>query len=159
MNFLKVIFDNSELNEAKLYTPAQKCLNKPDTGIQIIHKGAFNVIRDCAKITVRYLPHYIFSSYTNPFKSLSGKFTKLDIEEFVKNSRDDFALNQLLIIIKEKYKTINGKLSNKENETSVVENTSETDPYGYYGIDDESIIITTPKELSDVDILCEAFSA
>jgi hypothetical protein len=158
MNFLKVIFDNSELNEAKLYAPAQKCFNRPDTGITIQHKGAYNVIKDCAKITIRYLPHYIFASYTNPFKTLSGKFTKLDIEEFVKSSRDDFALNQLLIIIKEKYKLENDGFSKLDEVTVIVENDVDTnDPYGYYGMNDSTQTVKEKKK-TDIDLLCEIFS-
>ena len=158
MKFLDVIFNNSELNEAKLYSAAHKCVDKPDTGITIQHKGAYNVIRDCAKVTTRYLPHYIFGAYTNPFQTLKGKFTKPDIEEFVKKSRDDYALGQLLTIILEKYKSQNkveDVVPEKKQDFSKVTSDS-NDPYGYYGeveIDPEPIV----EKVNDVDILCKAF--
>jgi hypothetical protein len=159
VKFLNVLFDNSELNEAKLYSAAHKCVDKPDTGITIQHKGAYNVIRDCAKVTTRYLPHYVFGAYTNPFQTLKGKFTKPDIEEFVKKCRDDYALNQLLVVILEKYKSEN-KL--EDFTTTKQQDFSKSpidtnDPYGYYGdVDDEPDPIV--EKISDVDILCRAFS-
>lgn len=156
MKFIDVILNNSDLNEAKLYSAAHKCLDKPDTGITIQHKGAYNVIRDCAKVTTRYLPHYIFGAYTKPFQTLKGKFTKPDIEEFVKKSRDDYALNQLLSIIVEKYKSENGTVEQPVN--NFIENALDTnDPYGYYGMNDEIEDVSTPK-MNDVDMLCKAFS-
>lgn len=158
MKFLNVLFDNSELNEAKLYSAAHKCVDKPDTGITIQHKGAYNVIRDCAKVTTRYLPHYVFGAYTNPFQTLKGKFTKPDIEEFVKKCRDDYALNQLLVVILQKYKAEN-KLEDftttKQQDFSK-SSIDTNDPYGYYGdVDDEPEAIV--EKISDVDILCRAF--
>jgi hypothetical protein len=156
MKFIDVILNNSDLNEAKLYSAAHKCLDKPDTGITIQHKGAYNVIRDCAKVTTRYLPHYIFGAYTKPFQTLKGKFTKPDIEEFVKKSRDDYALNQLLSIIVEKYKSENNV--SEQPVQNFIENTLDTnDPYGYYGMNDEIEEVSTPK-MNDVDMLCKAFS-
>ena len=158
MKFLNVLFENSELNEAKLYSAAHKCVDKPDTGITIQHKGAYNVIRDCAKVTTRYLPHYIFGAYTNPFQTLKGKFTKPDIEEFVKKSRDDYALGQLLIVIVEKYKSQNNVddiVPKQQQDFSKVTNDS-NDPYGYYGEvedDPEPIVL----KINDVDIICKAF--
>jgi hypothetical protein len=158
VKFLNVLFDNSELNEAKLYSAAHKCVDKPDTGITIQHKGAYNVIRDCAKVTTRYLPHYVFGAYTNPFQTLKGKFTKPDIEEFVKKCRDDYALNQLLVVILQKYKAEN-KLEDftttKQQDFSK-SSIDTNDPYGYYGdVDDEPEAIV--EKISDVDILCRAF--
>lgn len=155
MKFLSVIFDNSDLNEAKLFSAANKCYDKPDTGITIQHKGAYNVIRDCAKVTIRYLPHYIFGAYTNPFQTLKGKFTKPDIEEFVKKSRDDYALNQLLSVIIQKYKAENDipEQSNNFSDISLDSN----DPYGYYGMNDDVEEVVAQK-MNEVDILCKAFS-
>ena len=159
MKFLNALFDNSELNEAKLYSAAHKCLDKPDTGITIQHKGAYNVIRDCAKVTTRYLPHYVFGAYPNPFQTLKGKFTKPDIEEFVKKCRDDYALNQLLVVILQKYKSEN-KLEDftttKQQDFSK-SSIDTNDPYGYYGDVDDSIEPVVEK-ITDVDILCRAFS-
>lgn len=159
MKFVDILVDNSDLKESKLLQAANKAYNKPDTGITIQHKGAYNVIKDCANITLKYLPHYIFGSYVNPFSALKGKFKKPDIEEFVKCSRDDCALGQLLTIILNKYNS-----ENKIPQTQVVqeEKHSEfdsTDPYGLYGYgDDDAEVQPTINKMSDVDTLCLAFS-
>lgn len=157
MKFIEKLILNSELKESKLYSAAHKCFNKPDTGITIQHQGAYNVIKDCAYVTTRYLPHFIFGAYVNPFESLKGKFTKIEIEEFVKKSRDDYALNQLLnlILLKIKNENIVKPTENKKNvkETDF----SSTDPYGMYGEVDEEIVEDVDVQLSDVEILCKAF--
>ncbi len=161
MKFIDIILENSDLKESKLMQAAHKAYAKPDTGITIQHKGAYNVIKDCANITIKYLPHYIFGAYTNPFNTLKGKFKKPDIEEFVKCSRDDYALAQLLTIILEKYDLKNDSSSNniapiKEEKNNDFES---SDPYGLYGYGEEEIEVQpTNVKMSDVDILCLAFS-
>jgi hypothetical protein len=160
MKFLDILFENSSLKQAKLYQPAHKAYNKPDTGITIQHPGAYNVIKDCAGIAIDYLPHYVFGAYAHPFVTLKGKFKKPDIEEFVKKCRDDYSLNQLLIIIKEKYNTQSPNI-----QTVVVSNdllkkasTDMDDPYGLYGVEEAYEEKSTSTELSDVDLLCLAFA-
>jgi len=135
MKFIEKLIENTELKESKLYAAAQKCFAKPDTGITIQHKGAYNVIKDCANVTIRYLPHYIFGAYANPFDTLKGKFTKLEIEEFVKKSRDDYALEQLLTIIVNKFKDQPSKLE-KRVEVAPKSDMGMSDPYGMYGSDE-----------------------
>ena len=166
MKFINIIIENSDLKESKLMQAANKAYNKPDTGITIQHKGAYNVIKDCANITLKYLPHYIFGAYTNPFSTLRGKFKKPDIEEFVKCSSDDYALAQLLTIILNKY-TSENNINSDVNATSTavvmkeeIENYLDlSDPYGLYGYAEEEIKVdNTTEKMSDVDILCLAFS-
>jgi len=53
--FEEVILDNSTEQIAKLYGPAERAHNKPDTGIEVKKKSAYYVIRDCASITRQYL--------------------------------------------------------------------------------------------------------
>jgi hypothetical protein len=158
MKFINIILENSNLNQAKLYAPSHKCYNKPDTGITIQHKGAYNVIKDCAYITTKYLPHFIFGAYPNPFTTLKGKFTKPDIEEFVKKARDDYALDQLLSIILNRCSHIvENKKEIVSNKQSLVDMDS-SDPYGFYGLNDNDEVETkTENRLSDVEILCLAF--
>ena len=154
MKFIDIILDNSDLKESKLMQAAQKAYNKPDTGITIQHKGAYNVIKDCANITLKYLPHYIFGAYTNPFTTLKGKFKKPDIEEFVKCSRDDYALDQLLTLILKKIESQNIKPTTQKND--IVELDS-NDPYGFYGLSEDSDDNSNTKT-NDVDLICLAFS-
>jgi hypothetical protein len=154
MKFINIILDNSALKESKLISAAQKAFDKPDTGITIQHKGAYNVIKDCANVTLKYLPHYIFGAYANPFHTLNGKFKKTEVEEFVKKSRDDYALGQLLTIVLKKIESEKIVLtpSIKEDNFDV----DSTDPYGLYGSDIEVANISNTS-LSDVDIICFAF--
>ncbi len=159
MEFVQIILQNSNLKEAKLFVAAQKAALNPEIGVTIQNKAAFYVIRDCAAITVSYLPHLVFGSYQNPFESLKGKFKKEHIAEFVKQSETDVACNQLLYTIIDKAKKLK-VLSDSENPTTthkfdLIEHT--TDPYGEYGHDkpivDPNSILTTP-----FDILCKIFS-
>ena len=160
MKFITTLLENSDLKQAKLYQPAHKAYGKPDTGITIQHPGAYNVIKDCAEITIKFLPHYVFGSYANPFVSLKGKFKKPDIEEFVKKSRDDFALNQLLVLIKEKYNSQNTNIQTivAPNYLLKKESNDMDDPYGLYGMEEAYEEKPTSNSLSDVDLLCQAFS-
>jgi hypothetical protein len=160
LKFIEKIIHFSELKEAKLYSAAHKCFDKPDTGITIQHQGAYNVIKDCAYVTTRYLPHFIFGAYVNPFESLKGKFTKIEIEEFVKKSRDDYALNQLLniILFKIENENIVKQSENKKSSPAKEADFSSTDPYGMYGEGDEEVVEDVDVQLSDVEILCKAFS-
>lgn len=158
MKFIATLLETSELKYAKLYQPAHKAYNKPDTGITVQHPGAYNVIKDCADITIKYLPHYVFGAYAFPFISLKGKFKKPDIEEFVKKCRDDYALNQLLILIKEKYLAENPTIDKPSQEFVPKANIGDVDdPYGLYGIEETYEEKSSTGELSDVDLLCLAF--
>jgi hypothetical protein len=157
MKFIEKLIENTELKESKLYAAAQKCFAKPDTGITIQHKGAYNVIKDCANVTIRYLPHYIFGAYANPFDTLKGKFTKLEIEEFVKKSRDDYALEQLLTIIVNKFKNQPSKVE-KKTELAPKSDMGMSDPYGMYGSDEFEVEENSRNDqMGEVEILCLAF--
>jgi hypothetical protein len=157
MKFIEKLIENTELKESKLYAAAQKCFAKPDTGITIQHKGAYNVIKDCANVTIRYLPHYIFGAYANPFDTLKGKFTKLEIEEFVKKSRDDYALEQLLTIIVNKFKNQPSKVE-KKTELVPKSDMGMSDPYGMYGSDEFEVEENSRNDqMGEVEILCLAF--
>jgi hypothetical protein len=158
MKFIEKLIENTELKESKLYAAAQKCFAKPDTGITIQHKGAYNVIKDCANVTIRYLPHYIFGAYANPFETLKGKFTKLEIEEFVKKSRDDYALGQLLFIILNKFKSQNSPKTSKKVEVIPPNDLGTSDPYGMYGTEEEEVEDNFRiDQMGDVEMLCLAF--
>lgn len=162
MKFIDILLENSDLREAKLYPAAHKAFKKPDTGITIQHKGAYNVIRDCANITIKYLPHFIFGAYSNPFDVLRGKFKRPDIEEFVQKSRDDCALNHLRLIIINKYELLNKGAASSPKAQKVandfISQGDVDDPYGLYGdIEEEETPIESETKLSDVELLCLAF--
>ena len=157
MDFIKILLDNSELKEAKLFKAAAKAKANPEIGVVINNKAAFHVIKDCADVTIKYLPLYVFGSYQDPLNELKGKFTKKQIEEFIVESEKELWLKQLLILIIEKIKNCTGKnIENGENsKNELVENLS--DPYGDYGHE-----FINKKEDSDNNVLlslCEAFGA
>lgn len=157
MRFIEILLENSKIKEAKLFAPAKKAANNPETGITIQNKSAYHVIKDCANITIKYLPHYVFANYECPFTELSGKFKRKDIEEFVSGAEKDIVLNQLLILILE----LNGGLVEENPKVSIVEgNDSDfNDPYGEYGsgFDEQSNKNETTNNSSVVETLCKLF--
>jgi hypothetical protein len=155
MKFIEILLENSNVKEAKLFSAAKKAANNPETGITIQNKSAYHVIKDCANITMKYLPHYVFANYECPFTELSGKFKRKDIEEFVSSSENDIALKQLVILILEQH----GSIDMKPEVTVEVNNDIELyDPYGEYGIGfNKATVEMEDTESSTVDILCKIF--
>lgn len=141
MKFIDILLQNSQAKEAKLIGPASKASTNPETGVTILNPAAFHVIRDCAKLTTKYLPHYVFGLYANPFEVLKGKFEYADVVEFVKAALSDMVLNQLLVLITEKIKKSSSTLGG-----------TDSDPYGDY----ESYNVVD-KEQTAVVLICQAF--
>lgn len=106
MKFIEILLQNSSLKQAKLYKAAKRASEDPSIGITINNLAASHVIKDSAQVATDYIPLLIFSSYSNPFEELKGKFAKEDILEFVKGSTNQLPLHQLLIIILEKVKRL-----------------------------------------------------
>lgn len=156
MRFIDIILENSSIKEAKLFAPAKKAANNPETGITIQNKSAYHVIKDCANITIKYLPHYVFAHYECPFTELSGKFKRKEIEEFVSFSEKDIVFKQLLTLILEQHGNVDIK-----PEVSIINNNDLefNDPYGEYGngIEEQSIKKTESNNSSIVDVLCKLF--
>jgi hypothetical protein len=152
MNFIDKIIQNSQVKEAKLYGPSKRAAERPETGVTITNPAAFHVIKDCATLANKYLPHYVFGSYANPFEVLKGKFTKPEIEEFVSAAMADIVYHQLLTLILSKI--------NKSDNVPAVSITAASvansnDPYGDY---DSNIVITPTSPANDpVSLLCTAF--
>ena len=99
MTFEEKIISNSEIRQSKLLRPAKIASEKPDTGVKILKKGAYYLIKDSADITIQYLVHLCYGSYKDPIKSLKGKFTQAEIIDFVGRSKEEKHTNQLLNII------------------------------------------------------------
>jgi len=155
MKFIEIILENSNLKEAKLFAPAKKAASNPETGITIQNKSAYHVIKDCANITIKYLPHYVFANYEYPFTELSGKFKRKEIEEFVSFTEKDIVFKQLLTLILEQHGNVDIK-----PEINIMDNNNLefSDPYGEYGsgIEEQSIKIESNNS-SIVDVLCKLF--
>lgn len=156
INFIDVLLKNSKLMQAKIYTAASKAAENPSIGITIINPAASHVIKDCAMITMKCLPLYVFAEYRDPFKELSGKFAKQDIVDFVEHTKTDTVLNLLLTAILARAQK---EMPNIFKQTKVTESASDVladsmDPYGgYYS---ERVVVET-KERSVEEILQEAF--
>jgi hypothetical protein len=155
MNFINVILSNSKLMQAKIYKAASKAAENPSIGIAVNNPAALQVIKDCATITMKCLPLYVFADYKDPFRDLSGKFTKNDIAEFVQHSKSDVILESLLTLIVAKTKE---KMPEIFKQVKVSENANASnqtdDPYGdYYA---EKITVET-KDRSIEEVLQEAF--
>lgn len=153
-NFINVLLQNSKLMQAKIYKAAAKAAENPSIGITINNPAASQVIKDCATITMKCLPLYVFAEYKDPFKELSGKFAKQDINEFVEQAKEDTVLNLLLTTILYKAeKQLPGIFS--QTKTSEVQSLDiSDDPYGDYL--NERVVVET-KEKSVEEILQEAF--
>lgn len=159
MKFVEVLLNNSTVKEAKLYSAAKKAAAKPDTGVTINNKAAYYVIKDSATIAYKYLPHYIFGQYQDPFQALRGKFQKQDIQEFLTVANSDFVYHQLLSLILDKI----GKMADpQEQKQNVVTDFVPDDPYGDYGYASEESLpsVTTPIQNENIfELLCQAFNA
>ena len=156
MNFIEILLSNSKLKEARLYNAAKKAAANPETGVTIKNRAAYHVIKDCAITTVRYLPHYVFAHYTSPFTELYGKFTKADIEQFVKVAGTDYSLSQLLNLILDKIED-RPLAADSDKDTNPNFDVNISDPYGDYGV---TVDIPEKAEITDpVELLCHAFGA
>jgi len=160
MEFIKILLENSTLKEAKIYPAAKRASDNPSIGITIQNQAAFHVIKDCANITMRYLPHMVLASYENPFVSLKGKFKKEHIAEFVTASEKDYSVKQLLelIVCKATKLVLNTSASPS---TTNINRDSHDDPYGDYGLDEPIQDVPQPSSESPsaiIDLLLKAFN-
>jgi hypothetical protein len=155
MKFIEIILQQSQIKEAKLYNPAKKASESPETGITIQNPAAFHVIRDSATMTCKYLPHFVFGHYANPFEVLKNKFTRKQIEEFVMSANSDIVNFQLLTLILEKAKKISPQPTAAKYVTNISTQTSD-DPYGDYE-SYTAISMTQANSTDTVSTLCEVF--
>ena len=99
MKFELKILETSGIRERMLMKPSGVAMVKPDTGVEILKKSAYYVIRDCATIAHDYIPLKCYASISKPIKTLHGVFTKSEIIDFVARSKDDMHTKQLLYVI------------------------------------------------------------
>jgi len=99
MTFEEKIIKNCKVRQRNLMRPAKIAFDKPDTGVTIEKRGAYFLIKDSADITMKYLAHLAYSSYSDPTKDLKGKFTEAEIIGFVGRSKKEPHTKQLLHII------------------------------------------------------------
>lgn len=97
--FEETILSAANIRQGNLLIPAKLAAEKPDTGVKILKKSAYYVIKDCASITCQYVPFLAYANIEDPLETLKGEFTREAIVDFVKRSREDHHTNQLLTLI------------------------------------------------------------
>lgn len=137
MTFEEKIIKNCSIRQRKLMRPARIAHNKPDTGVTILKKGAYFLIKDTADVTVKYLAHLAYSSYANPLNELNGKFTQSDIIDFVGRSKEAPETRQLLHIILTDIGCAQFKTAVGTNDPKPVEGNTLPVPTHDYSIDSE----------------------
>lgn len=166
MTFEEKIISNCSVRQRKLMRPARIAQSKPDTGVTIVKKGAYFLIKDCADITVKYLAHLAYSSYSNPINELKGKFTQAEVIDFVGRSKESPETRQLLHIImtdigSAQFKCATTVSAPVEGTTIPVPvfdysiNDDDDDVYGDYDIEDDSLesvpVVAEAKEDVNID--------
>jgi len=157
MKFIEILLKNSQIKEGKLYGPSKKASESPETGVVIQNPAAYHVIKDCATLAHKYLPHYVFGHYANPFEVLKGQFTKADIVEFVNSANSDIVYHQLLTLILDKVRKATSLLDNQTEGVPAINLTqvNSNDPYGEY--ESYTTPVQTAKSYDTVSIICEVF--
>lgn len=165
------ILNASQSKQAALLNAAKIAATKPDTGVTVNKKSAYFVIRDCAKITEKYLVHFIWGELKNPIDKLEGVFTKADIEDFLSRARREYETQQLCTIITEDIKKKN-KLESTPAQVPIVPTVSkvldftELDNekiYGDYDGDGDDVVELpfqedpNKKEKTLIELYLEAF--
>jgi hypothetical protein len=169
--FEQKILNASQSKQAGLLTAAKTAAVKPDTGVTVNKRSAYFVIRDCAKITEKYLVHYIWGDIKNPIDRLEGVFTKAEIEDFLSRARRDVETQHLCTIILEdihkKNKLERPQIGVQPAEPAVVKidfTELENDKiYGDYDTGGSADVVDIPlevlpeKEKSVLELFLEAF--
>lgn len=93
------ILNLSQARYSKLKRPAKLAASKPDTSVKILNKSAYYVIKDCAEITLKYLPHFVYSGIRDPITKLRGQVTEQHVIDFVNRSAKEDHTQQLLRLI------------------------------------------------------------
>ena len=152
MSFEDKLIAASGLKQSKLMRPARVASEKPDTGVKILNKSAYFVIRDCADVTQKYLALLCYGSFSDPVMQLKGKFTNSDIKDLVARSRTagNSHVRQLLCaIVADVNKCECAPVSEQQEEDTLdtfdyesIEQ-QQDDIYGDYDYPDDDINITS----------------
>lgn len=157
--FEQVILDNNSEQIAKLYKPASKAHEAPDTGVEILKKAAYFVIRDCAKVTREYLPLHVWMLYDDPLTQLKGKFARADVEDFLARSKRDTHANALKKVIvsdvKAKYDVSQAPVQQTQAVSISVDDDDIYGSYDGYGEEEEVVapVINEQQDLSDDELI------
>lgn len=133
--------------------PAKIASNKPDTGVTIIKKGAYYLIKDSADITIKYLPLMCYGSFASPITSLKNKFTQSEIIDFVGRAKEESYTNQLLSVILTDIgctQPITQIIDDDKTEELDLTFTEDEDVYGDYETEED---ISTSKTTTTSDVI------
>jgi len=134
--FEEAVLEEANIRQGNLLIPARVAAEKPDTGVKILKKSAYYVIKDCANITCQYVTFLAYASLKDPLKQLQGKFTKNIIKDFVKRSREEHHTNQLLtIVFADISKVSPPKVTINVDKGPAFDFNNEDGPYGDYNYD------------------------
>ena len=159
MTFEEKIITNSSIRQNNLMRPAKIAQSKPDTGVTILKKGAYYLIKDSADITVKYLSLLCYGSFKTPLTELKGKFTQAEIIDFVGRSKEESYTNQLLNIILTDIGCTQpiGSQSTTTDETQTTSDIDlsfddDEDVYGDYETEEETTVTTSTTISEVIDI-------
>jgi len=147
---------------SNLKRPATIAATRPDTCVKIENKSAYYVIKDCADITLKYLPHFIYRGIKDPISKLRGNVVEDDIKDFAKRSLKEDHTQQLLRLILDDISrrdiTFNVNHPSSSADIDFTLTGEETDVYGDYDYSDpippqpeEEKPITTITNITDYD--------
>ena len=161
MEFIKTLLQHGTIREAKLLNSATKAASNPEIGVTITQPAAFHVIKDCAGVASKYIPHMVWGALDDPFKMLRGKFSKKSIQELVAKSSDDVAVSQLITLIMDQGDKMN-LLHVPKSTCPMKFEEDANDPYGDYGcMVEEPVTQTAPASTDDdtTEALIKLFGA
>lgn len=153
MTFEEKIISNSEIRQRNLMRPAKIASEKPDTGVTIIKKGAYYLIKDSADITIKYLTLMCYGSFSSPITSLKGKFTQSEIIDFVGRAKEESYTNQLLSVILTDIgctQPITQVIDDDKTDELDLTFTEDEDVYGDYETEEDVSVSTTTTSTSEV---------
>lgn len=134
--FEETILDVASIRQGNLLIPAKLAMEKPDTGVKILKKSAYYVIKDCASITYQYVTFLAYASIKDPLKSLKKQFTVDSINDFVSRSKTEHHTNQLLtLIFADISKVSPPKVTINVDSGPDFDFNNEDEPYGDYNYD------------------------
>lgn len=152
MTFEEKIINNCNIRQKNLMRPARIACDKPDTGVTILKKGAYFLIRDAADVTLKYLPHLAYSSYASPINELKGKFSQSEIIDFAGRSKEDPETRQLLHIILTDIGCAQYKVATSISDPKPIEGTTVPIPVHDYSIDDDDADVYGDYDVEDTDV-------
>jgi hypothetical protein len=152
--FEETILEVADIRQGNLLTPARVAADKPDTGVKILKKSAYYVIKDCANITCQYVTFLAYASINKPLETLKKQFTKNSIKDFVTRSRQEHHTNQLLtLIFADISKVSPPKVTINVDQGPNFDFNNEDGPYGDYNYD--GYLDPDDYKLNDPEVIVE----